>query len=64
MRFIFGSATTARTAQAAFLILTCVMSISVMTQSPATMLAPTGTLRAVFLSTNPVHARESAIRSS
>lgn len=57
MRFIFGSATTARTAQAVFLILTCVMSISVMTQSPATMLAPTGTLRAVFLSTNPVHAR-------
>jgi polar amino acid transport system substrate-binding protein len=33
------------------------MSISVMSQSPATTLAPTGTLRAVFLSTNPVHAR-------
>jgi polar amino acid transport system substrate-binding protein len=44
---------------AAFLILTCVMSISVMTQSPAAVLAPTGTLRAVFLSTNPVHARVS-----
>src|SRR5262245_58293245 len=57
MRFICGRVKTARSAQAAFLILTCVMSISVMTQSPAATLAPTGTLRAVFLSTNPVHAR-------
>ena len=31
-----------------------------MSQSPASVLAPTGTLRAVFLGSNPVHGRVDA----
>jgi polar amino acid transport system substrate-binding protein len=55
MKFIFPSTTA--TFATALLLLTCLMSAPIETQSPAASLAPTGTLRAVFLSTNPVHAR-------
>jgi polar amino acid transport system substrate-binding protein len=42
------------------LILMCLVSVSAIAQSPANVLAPTGTLRAVFLGTNPIHARVDA----
>lgn len=38
----------------------CVLSTSVMGQSATSVLAPTGTLRAVFLGNNPVHGRMDA----
>ena len=41
-------------------ILVCLVSVSTIAQSPASVLAPTGTLRAVFLGTNPIHARVDA----
>ena len=34
------------------------LGVSLESQSPASVLAPTGTLRAVFLGSNPVHGRE------
>ena len=33
------------------------LGVSLESQSPASVLAPTGTLRAVFLGSNPVHGR-------
>jgi ABC-type amino acid transport substrate-binding protein len=42
---------------AAASLLACVLSAPVAAQSPVTSLAPTGTLRAVFLGSNPVHGR-------
>jgi len=42
---------------AAAILLACVLSAPVAAQSPVTSLAPTGTLRAVFLGSNPVHGR-------
>jgi polar amino acid transport system substrate-binding protein len=38
-------------------LLACLLSAPVAAQSPVTTLAPTGTLRAVFLGSNPVHGR-------
>src|SRR5262252_2607188 len=40
--------------------LACLVSVSAIAQSPTSVLAPTGTLRAVFLGTNPIHARVDA----
>ena len=42
---------------AAASLLACLLSAPVAAQSPVTSLAPTGTLRAVFLGSNPVHGR-------
>ena len=42
---------------AALATLTCLLSLRVAAQSPSTTLAPTGTLRAVFLGSNPVQGR-------
>ena len=42
---------------AAAALLACLSSVPVSAQPPAESLAPTGTLRAVFLGTNPVHGR-------
>ena len=41
-------------------VLTCMLSVTAVAQSPSATLAPTGTLRAVFLGTNPVHGRVDA----
>jgi polar amino acid transport system substrate-binding protein len=41
-------------------LILCLVSSSAIAQSPASVLAPTGTLRAVFLGTNPIHARVDA----
>jgi polar amino acid transport system substrate-binding protein len=40
--------------------LACLVSVAAIAQSPTNVLAPTGTLRAVFLGTNPIHARVDA----
>jgi polar amino acid transport system substrate-binding protein len=42
------------------LIAACLLGVTVDGQSPASVLAPTGTLRAVFLGSNPVHGRVDA----
>jgi polar amino acid transport system substrate-binding protein len=39
------------------LIAACVFVVTLDSQSPSSVLAPTGTLRAVFLGSNPVHGR-------
>ena len=44
----------------AFLFAACLLGVTVTGQSPASVLAPTGTLRAVFLGSNPVHGRVDA----
>ena len=41
-------------------VLACMLSVTAAAQSPAAILAPTGTLRAVFLGSNPVHGRVDA----
>jgi hypothetical protein len=38
-------------------LVAALLSVSVAAQSPSATLAPTGTLRAVFLGSNPVHGR-------
>jgi polar amino acid transport system substrate-binding protein len=42
------------------LVAACLLGVTVKGQSPASVLAPTGTLRAVFLGSNPVHGRVDA----
>jgi polar amino acid transport system substrate-binding protein len=42
------------------LIAACLVVVTLDSQSPASVLAPTGTLRAVFLGSNPVHGRMDA----
>jgi polar amino acid transport system substrate-binding protein len=41
-------------------LMACLLSLPAAAQSPAATLAPTGTLRAVFLGANPVHGRVDA----
>jgi len=44
-------------AAALFVVTACALAAELSAQSPAAVLAPTGTLRAVFLGGNPVHGR-------
>jgi polar amino acid transport system substrate-binding protein len=39
------------------IVAACLLDVSLESQPPASVLAPTGTLRAVFLGSNPVHGR-------
>jgi polar amino acid transport system substrate-binding protein len=57
MKFKFRNRSHANASRLGILLGACLMSMAAMAQSPAATLAPTGTLRAVFLSSNPVHSR-------